>query len=49
MFYVYILIFFIIVLIKHKYKNKMTKEGQPTVHLGEMNLSAYAKAPNDKY
>ena len=42
-FYVYILLFFIVILIKHKYKNKMTEEGQPTVHLGKMNLSTYAR------
>ena len=50
MFYVYILLFFIIVLIKHKYKNKMTAKRRTTYWPSwEDEVKYLRKAPNDKY
>ena len=49
-FYVYILLFFIIVLIKHKYKNKVTAKRRTTYCPSwEDEFKYLRKAPNDKY
>ena len=48
-FYVYILLFFIIVLIIHKYKNKITTKRKTTYRPSwEDEFKYLRKAPNDK-
>ena len=49
-FYVYILLFVMIVLIEHKYKNKMTAKRRTTYYPSREDEFKYLrKAPNDKY
>ena len=48
-FYVYILLFVMIVLIEHKYKNKMTAKRRTTYPSWEDEFKYLRKAPNDKY